>query len=49
LVRQAEEVMGLMGSEADSGRGSMVVKEGREGTKKKEKTKGIEVEAQLHA
>ena len=41
--------MGLMGSEADSGRGSMMVKEGREGAKRKEKTKRIEVEAQLHA
>jgi len=37
VVRQAEEVMGIMGSEADSGRGSMVVKEGSEGTKRKRK------------
>ena len=34
VVRQAEEVMGIVGSEADSGRGSMVVKEGGEGKRK---------------
>ena len=37
VVRQAEEVMGLVGSEADSGRGSLMVKEGSEGTKRKRK------------
>ena len=37
VVRQAEELMGLVGSEADSGRGSMMVKEGSEGIKRKRK------------